>query len=150
MQPALHQHARAAQFDRLANLLVDRVEVENVAFLRRRPLQRPVKRAEGAVLGAEVGVVDVAVDDVGDHAFGMQLAAHRVRFHPDADQVIGLKHLQRLLFGQGHRDPQNVLILAGTAPILQLRDDRVMVQFGKICIRASLQRCRNIGRYERL
>ena len=62
------------------------------------PFQRTIKRAEGAVLGAEVGVIDVAVDDVGDHAFGMQLAAHRVGFHADADQVVGLKHLQRLLF----------------------------------------------------
>ena len=34
MQAALHQHARAAQFDRLADLVVDRFELEDVAFLR--------------------------------------------------------------------------------------------------------------------
>ena len=99
MQSALHQHARSTEFDGLADLLVNRIEVEDVAFLRGRSLQRPVKRTKGAVLGAEVGVVNIAVDDVGDHAFRMQLAAHSIRFHADADQVVGLKHLQRLLFG---------------------------------------------------
>ena len=54
------------------------------------------------MLGAEIGVIDVAVDDVGDHAFGMQLAAHRIGFHADADQVVGTEHLQGLGFGQGH------------------------------------------------
>ena len=37
MQAALHQHAGAAELDGLANLLVNRVEVENVSFLGRRP-----------------------------------------------------------------------------------------------------------------
>ncbi len=73
MQPALHQHAGAAKFDRLANLVVDRVEVEDVAFFRRRPLQRAIKGAEGAVLGAEIRVINVAVDDVSDRALRMQL-----------------------------------------------------------------------------
>ena len=107
MQAALHQHARAAKFDGLADLVVDRVEVEDVAFFRGRAFQRPVEGAEGAVLGAEVRVIDVAVDDVGDHALGMQLAAHRVGFHADADQVIGLEHLERLLLGQGHGEQFN-------------------------------------------
>jgi hypothetical protein len=29
----------------------------------------------------------------------MQAAAYRVGFHPDADQVIGLEHLEGLLLG---------------------------------------------------
>ena len=103
MQAALQQHAGAAQLDRLAHLVVDGVEVEDVALGRQLALQRPVEGAEGAVLGAEVGVVNVAVDDVGDHALGMQAAAHRVGLHTDADQVIGAKQLQRFSFGQGHR-----------------------------------------------
>jgi hypothetical protein len=29
----------------------------------------------------------------------MKLAAHRISLHPNADQIIGLEHLQRLLLG---------------------------------------------------
>src|SRR5208283_2185735 len=75
MQAALHKHARAAEFDGLSNLLVDRVEVEDVALFGRRPLERTIESAEGAVFRAEVGVVNVAVDDVGDGALGMQASA---------------------------------------------------------------------------
>jgi len=32
----------------------------------------------------------------------MHLAAHRVRLHANPDQIVGPKHLQSLLFGQGH------------------------------------------------
>jgi hypothetical protein len=83
MDAALHQHAGAAHLDGLGDLLVDRLEVEDVALFRARPFgQRPVEGAEGAVLGAEVGVVDVAIDDVGDHALGVQAAAHGVGLEP--------------------------------------------------------------------
>jgi hypothetical protein len=102
MQAALHQHTGAAEFDGLANLFVDGVEIEDVAFLCRWAFEWAIEGAEGAVLGAEVGVIDVAVDDIGDRAFGMEPAAHRIGFHADADQVIGLEHLQSLLLGQGH------------------------------------------------
>ena len=115
MQAALHQHAGAAQFDGLANLVVDGFELEDVSLFRRWPLQRPVERAEGAVLGAEIRVIDVAVDDVGDDAFGMQLAAHRVGFHADADQVVGTEQVEGLLFGQGHGLRTAVTILTDAA-----------------------------------
>ena len=101
MQAALHQHAGAAEFDGLANFFVDGVEIEDVTFFRGGAFQRAVEGAEGAVFGAEVGVIDVAVDDVGDGAFGMQLAAHRVGFHADADQVVGVEHLEGLLIWSG-------------------------------------------------
>src|SRR5580692_5992857 len=102
MQSALHQHARAAEFDGLANFLVDSVQVENVAFLSSRSFQRTIEGAEGAIFRAEIRVVDVAVDDVGNGSLRMQLAAHRIRFHADPDQIIGAKHLQSLLLGQRH------------------------------------------------
>jgi hypothetical protein len=80
MESALHQHSGAAEFERLGDLLVDLFEIEDVAFLGSRVLyaslgQRPVKGAEGAVLGAEVGVVDIAIDDVGDYALGVEASA---------------------------------------------------------------------------
>ena len=40
-----------------------------------------------------------------------------IRLHPDADEIIGLKHLQSLRFGQRHPIPPRTAILAGPAPI---------------------------------
>src|ERR1700757_1803588 len=107
MKTALHQHTRAAHLHRLSNLFVDLFKVEDVALRGTRIRfsgsgQRPIEGAEGAVLGAEVGVVDVAIDDVGDHAFRVQLAAHSVRFKSQADEVRGVEVVERLLAGQSH------------------------------------------------
>ena len=74
MQTALHQDAGAAQVDGLLDLLEDHFLRKNVAF---GVAHRAVERAEAAILGAEVRVVDIAVDDVADDAFRMQLAADR-------------------------------------------------------------------------
>src|ERR1700678_444394 len=100
METSLHQHAGASEFDGLANLFVDGVEIQDVTFLGRRAFQRTIKSAESAILGAKVGVIDVAVNDVRHGAFGMDFASYRVRFHADPDQIVGPKHLQSLLFGQ--------------------------------------------------
>src|ERR1700722_149015 len=102
MQAALHEDAGTAKFDGLANLVVDCVEFEDVTFLCRGPLERAIKRAESAVFGAEIGVVNVAIDDVGDHALRVKLPANAISIHADADEVIGLEHLQSLLFGERH------------------------------------------------
>ncbi len=102
MQASLHEHAGAAEFDGLADFFVDGVEVENVAVCGGGAFQRAVEGAEGAIFGAEVGVVDVAVDDVGDHALGMFGAADSVGFHADADEVVGVEQRERLSVGQGH------------------------------------------------
>ncbi len=56
----------------------------------------------GAVLGAEIRVVDVAVDHVAGHAVGMQLAAQGISLHSDADQVVGAEQVERLLAGERH------------------------------------------------
>src|SRR5438132_14277475 len=102
MQAALHQHARAAEFDGFANLVVDRFQIQDVSLFSFGPLQWTIKRAESAVFGAEVRVINVAIDDVGDHALGMQFTAHGVSFHADADQIIGAKQIDSLYFGEGH------------------------------------------------
>ena len=90
MQAALHQDAGAAQVDGFLNLAEDGFVRQDVAF---GVAHRAVERAEAAVFGAEIGVVDVAVDDVADHAFRMQLAADGVGGHADADQVVALEHV---------------------------------------------------------
>ena len=73
---------------------------------------RAVERAEVAARDADVGVVDVAVDDVGDDALGMLARAHRVRQPAE--------HLRRRLAVQRQR-------LGGVeAPAgIGLGDDRV-------------------------
>ena len=71
MQATLHQNACPPEFDGFADLVIDRVEIEDVAFLCLRAFQRPVERAKCAVFGAEVRVINVAVNDVGDDALGV-------------------------------------------------------------------------------
>ena len=65
---ALQQQLHAADGDRLVDLPEQLVEAEHVAFGR---ADRPIERAEVALRHADVRVVDVAIDDVGDDAFGM-------------------------------------------------------------------------------
>ena len=93
---ALHQHAGAAKVHGLLNLAEDLLFRENVALL---VTHRPVEGAEAAVLGAEVRMVDVAVDDVARHALRVKLAPDGVGFHADADQVVALQGVQRFLLG---------------------------------------------------
>src|SRR4029077_15871886 len=104
MQAALHQYASASKFLGLANLVVDGLEFKDISLFGLRALQRAIESAESAILGAEVCVVNVAIDDVGDHALGVALAAQPVGFHANPDQVIGAVEFEGLLFGQGHVD----------------------------------------------
>ena len=99
VQSTLHQNSGAAKFDRLFYLVVDSVEVEDVSLFRFWSFQGPVKGAESAVFRAKVRVINVAVDDVRDHTLGVQLAALRVGFHAQSNQVIGTEEIERLLFG---------------------------------------------------
>ena len=61
--PALHQQLHAADRDRFIDLAEQLVEAEDVAFRRS---DGPIERAEVAPGHADVRVVDVAIDDVGD------------------------------------------------------------------------------------
>ena len=72
---ALQQQLPAAERDRLVDLAEDLLEAEDVAFGRS---DRPVERAEVAARDADVRVVDVAVDDVGDDAVRVLARAHAV------------------------------------------------------------------------
>src|SRR6185503_14653342 len=85
MQSALHQDARAAEFDRLINLLADLFEGPNVSVGRART---PVERTKCADDVADVRVVDVAIDDVGDDVVGMMLRAYLIRSGAHACDVV--------------------------------------------------------------
>ena len=113
MQAALHQDAGAAQVDGFLNLVEDDFLGQDVAF---GVAHGTVEGAEAAILGAEIGVVDVAVDDVADHVFRMQLAADGVGGHADADQVVALEQVDG--FGAGHHHLE-VIITSRSRSILR-------------------------------
>src|ERR1700722_11892790 len=102
MNAALHEHASAAHLDGFGDLLVDLFELEDVSLIRAGPLQRAIKGAERAVFGTEICVVDIAIDDVSDHALGMQAPAHGVRLEPQPDQVGRVEIIAGLIAGQRH------------------------------------------------
>ena len=82
---ALHQHGRAAERERLLDLLVDHRLGQDVALAR--VARAPVEGAEVAVGDADVRVVDVPVDDERD-LVGIGLArAHLVGRAADRDEV---------------------------------------------------------------
>src|SRR5215469_13305889 len=75
---------------------MDFVERKDVGVLR---AEGAVKRTEGTVFGAEIRVVDVAVDLITYNAGIVFLQAHLMRGHADADEVVGSEYFECLLFG---------------------------------------------------
>ena len=63
----------------------------------------PVERAEAAARGADVGVVDVAIDDVRDHAVGVLPLSHRVRGSADVEE--GRLSARRIASSPERRSP---------------------------------------------
>ena len=99
VQSALHEDPRPAEIERLLDLFEDHFVRVEIPF---SVAHRPVERAKAAVFRAEVRVIDVPVDDIGNDAVRMMFTPHRIRFHADADQIVGTEHLYGLLFGEGH------------------------------------------------
>src|SRR5258708_4308804 len=97
VQPTLEQNPGAAELQHFVDFFVDFLARKNVTVLGS---EAPVKRGEGAILGAEIRVVDVAVDLVGDDARIVFLQAHLMSGHTDAHEVIGFEHFESLLFRQ--------------------------------------------------
>ena len=91
---ALKKDAGSAKVDRLLDLLAELVPREQVAFRVTRP---PVERAELALVDTDVGVVDVAVDDVGDDLRIVQAIAHRVRRSAELEKLALAQEHERVL-----------------------------------------------------
>src|SRR5450432_4071553 len=72
VQAALHENAGAAEAERLADLIENDLVRMHVAFI---VPWRAVERAEAAVLGTEICVINVAVNDIADDPVRVQLAA---------------------------------------------------------------------------
>src|SRR2546427_10422227 len=100
MQLPLHENAWSAEGYGLFDFLQDGVEREDVAFFR---AERAVESAERAVLGAEIRVVDIAIDLVAGHAGIVFPFAQLIRGHADADHVIGPEKLKRFLLREAHK-----------------------------------------------
>ena len=95
MVAALHEQARAADRERLLDLLEDDRLREQIALARvARP---PVERAEVAVRVADVRVVEVPVDDERDPLGVVLAVADLVRDAADGDEVARAEQLDRLL-----------------------------------------------------
>jgi len=99
VQAALHEDAGAAEVERLLDLLENHFLRMEVAF---GVAHRPVERAKAAVFRAEVRIVDIAVDDVADDAMRVQLAAHCIGGHADADQVVAAEQVEGFLAGHSN------------------------------------------------
>ena len=85
MQSTLHQHARAAERNRLVDLGADLIDGADISVGRARPA---IERAERADHIADVRVVDVAIDDVGDDVVGMTLLANFISSSADPRDVV--------------------------------------------------------------
>ncbi len=99
MQAALKKNSITAEFEHLFDLLENFLEAEDVAVFG---ADGTIERAEGAIFGAEIGVIDVAVDLIGGDARVVLFQAELMSGHPDTDKVIGFEHIESLLFGQWH------------------------------------------------
>ena len=111
MEAALEQDAGAAEFEHLLDLFVNLFEGQDVALF---VSNGAVKRAKRTIFGAEVGVIDVAIDLIRGDARIVLLHPQRMRLHPDPKQIVGLQHLDGLLLRQSHNGPLD------SAPILSV------------------------------
>src|SRR5262245_44861016 len=117
MVSSLHEEARAAERERLFDLLEDDGLRQQVALAR---VARPaVERAELAVRVADVGVVEVPIDDERD-AIGVGLTvSNLVGRAPDSHEVARLEQRQRLVVGDAlplERFLENLRDTHGTPP----------------------------------
>ena len=95
---ALEQNAGPAEVDRLLDLLADLIVREDVGL---GVLGRgPVEGAELAAVDADVGVVDVAVDDVGRDRRVVLAVPDLVRRGPEGEEVPLLEQRHRVGGGQ--------------------------------------------------
>ena len=85
---ALHQDAGAAERNRFINLVADFVERADVSVRRARPA---VESTEGTNYVADIRVVDIAVDDVGDDVVGVSSLANFVGGRADASDIVRFK-----------------------------------------------------------
>ena len=92
MQPSLHQNPRPTHVQRFLDLRKNHFLRVNIRFL---VTLRSVERAKAAILGADICVVNIPVDDVSGHVVRMVPASHRVSGHTEAYQIMVREQLER-------------------------------------------------------
>src|ERR1700730_12600572 len=97
MQSSLHQHACAAQRDRLVDLRADLVNSPDVSVGGTRPAIESTKGADDV---ADVGVVYIPVDYVGDDVAGVAALANLVGSRADPGNFVRLKQSRAFVSSQ--------------------------------------------------
>src|SRR6266511_2233227 len=99
MQPALHQHACAAECDCFVDLFADLVDGANVSVRRTRPA---IKSAEGADYVTDICVIDIAIDDVCDHIVSMSALTNFVSGGTDPRNIVRFEQRGAIIRGEPH------------------------------------------------
>src|SRR5688572_22307820 len=94
MNAALHQDTGATESDRFFDLFVDHMIRKNVSL---RVALYPVERTERAKLLADIGVVDVAIDDIADDIIRMPADSDAVSRFSQIEQVRVFEEQDRLI-----------------------------------------------------
>src|SRR5207237_1592805 len=87
MQSSLHQHAGTAQLDRLVDFFANLVDRAYVSVRRAGPA---IECAESTDHVADIRVIDVAIDDVGDNVAGMTALPNFIGGGSDGRDVVRL------------------------------------------------------------
>src|SRR5947208_12222630 len=88
MQSTLHQNAGAAERNGLVNLRANLIDRAHVGVGRARPA---IERAESTNDVADVRIVNVSIDDVGDDVIRVTRFPNLVSRGADASYVVGLE-----------------------------------------------------------
>src|SRR5437588_7769658 len=88
MNTALHQYAGTTERNGFFDLFMDDVIRENIRF----PIPlHAIERAEGAEFFANVGVIDIAIDDVTDDIIRMQALTNPVGTGSQIEEICFFK-----------------------------------------------------------
>src|SRR5437879_8080679 len=94
MQSALHQNACATERNRLVNLRANLVDRAHVGVGRARPA---IERAESTHDVADIRIVNVSIDDVGDDVIRVTRFANFISRGADASYVVGLEQFGAII-----------------------------------------------------
>src|ERR1043166_2101328 len=88
MQPTLHQHAGAAQRNGLVDFRANLIDGSDVSVRRAGP---PIESTKGADYIADIRVINVAIDDIGDDVVGMTALPNFICCRSYAGDVVGFE-----------------------------------------------------------
>ncbi len=99
MQSALHQDAGAAECNCFVDLFANLVDGANVSVRCSRP---PIKRAEGANYVADIRVIDIAIDDIGDDIVRVSALTNFVSGGANPRNIVRFEQRGAILGSESH------------------------------------------------